>query len=174
MNFAPTTSHPARRSAVAVPVARVCPPPQAQSSIGIGISVGFAPPALPVYVQPPIPGDGYIWTPGYWAYGDAGYYWVPGIWVRRPQPAFSGRPATGASTAATTACTPATGAPTSASTAASTTASATAASASAAASGAAAHFAYNSAVANFGGVHVTNVYVDRTSSSTTPSSTPTT
>ncbi len=26
------------------------------------------PPPLPQYSQPPIPGDGYIWTPGYWSY----------------------------------------------------------------------------------------------------------
>jgi len=48
------------------------------------VSVGFAPPALPVYVQPPLPAPGFIWTPGYWAYGDAGYYWVPGVWVHPP------------------------------------------------------------------------------------------
>lgn len=53
-------------------------------AIGIGVSVNIAPPALPVYVQPPLPAPGYIWTPGYWAYGDAGYYWVPGVWVRPP------------------------------------------------------------------------------------------
>ena len=56
--------------------------PQAQA--GIFISVNFAPPVLPVYVQPPLPAPGYIWTPGYWAYGDAGYYWVPGVWVQPP------------------------------------------------------------------------------------------
>jgi len=33
----------------------------------IGISNSFAPPELPVYEQPLLPGDGYIWTPGYWA-----------------------------------------------------------------------------------------------------------
>ena len=43
-----------------------------------------APPALPDYVQPPCPGDGYLWTPGYWAWGDGGYYWVPGVWVMPP------------------------------------------------------------------------------------------
>ena len=43
-----------------------------------------APPALPDYVQPPCPYDGYIWTPGYWAWGGAGYYWVPGVWVMPP------------------------------------------------------------------------------------------
>ncbi len=48
------------------------------------ISVGIAPPVLPVYTQPICPGDGYIWTPGYWGYADAGYYWVPGVWVQPP------------------------------------------------------------------------------------------
>ncbi len=52
------------------------------------ISVTFAPPALPVYSQPLCPGEGYIWTPGYWDYdynfGD--YYWVPGTWVLAPEP----------------------------------------------------------------------------------------
>ena len=47
-------------------------------------SIVIAPPALPVYVQPAIPASGYIWTPGYWAYGDAGYFWVPGTWVLPP------------------------------------------------------------------------------------------
>src|SRR5262249_58565795 len=36
--------------------------------------------------EPPIPADGYIWTPGYWAWDDnTGYYWVPGTWVMPPQ-----------------------------------------------------------------------------------------
>jgi hypothetical protein len=48
------------------------------------VSVGFAPPAIPVYVQPVAPAYGYIWTPGYWAYGDDGYYWVDGAWVEPP------------------------------------------------------------------------------------------
>lgn len=52
------------------------------------ISVGIAPPVLPVYTQPICPGDGYIWTPGYWAYGPDGYYWVPGVWVQPPQVGF--------------------------------------------------------------------------------------
>lgn len=52
---------------------------------GIFISVNFAPPPLPVYVQPVCPDDGYIWAPGYWAYGDYGYYWVPGTWVLPPR-----------------------------------------------------------------------------------------
>jgi hypothetical protein len=57
----------------------------AASFAGVFISVGFAPPVLPVYTQPICPGDGYLWNPGYWAYGDEGYYWVPGVWVRPPQ-----------------------------------------------------------------------------------------
>jgi hypothetical protein len=46
-----------------------------------------APPALPTYSQPPIPEEGYIWAPGYWAWnGDASdYYWVPGTWVQPPR-----------------------------------------------------------------------------------------
>ena len=56
-----------------------------QAVAQIAISVNFAPPLLPVYVQPPIPEYGYIWTPGYWAYADAGYYWVPGTWVQPPE-----------------------------------------------------------------------------------------
>jgi hypothetical protein len=57
----------------------------AASFAGVFISVNIAPPVLPVYTQPLCPGDGYLWTPGYWAYGDEGYYWVPGVWVRPPQ-----------------------------------------------------------------------------------------
>jgi hypothetical protein len=56
------------------------------SFAGVFISIGIAPPVLPVYVQPPCPTEGYMWTPGYWAYGDAGYYWVPGAWVPAPEP----------------------------------------------------------------------------------------
>jgi len=56
------------------------------SFAGVFISVGFGPPALPVYVQPPCPAPGYMWTPGYWAYGPEGYFWVPGTWVMAPQP----------------------------------------------------------------------------------------
>jgi hypothetical protein len=57
----------------------------AASQAGVFLSIAInAPPALPVYEQPPIPGPGYLWTPGYWAYGDAGYYWIPGAWVQPP------------------------------------------------------------------------------------------
>ncbi|HEV2521670.1 MAG TPA: hypothetical protein VGT24_04750 [Candidatus Acidoferrales bacterium] len=59
-------------------------PIQPRAQVAVGISVTFGPPALPVYEQPICPGEGYIWTPGYWAYGDVGYYWVPGTWVLAP------------------------------------------------------------------------------------------
>jgi hypothetical protein len=58
--------------------------PSTSSLAAVGISVNFAPPPLPVFVQPPCPVEGYLWTPGYWAYGDFGYYWVPGYWVAPP------------------------------------------------------------------------------------------
>jgi len=51
---------------------------------GVFISVSVAPPVLPVYTQPLCPGPGYIWTPGYWAYGPSGYYWVSGTWELAP------------------------------------------------------------------------------------------
>src|SRR5258708_36177981 len=54
------------------------------SSAAVFVSVAIGPPPLPVYEQPLIPGDGYIWVPGYWAYGPYGYYWVPGTWVFAP------------------------------------------------------------------------------------------
>jgi hypothetical protein len=59
----------------------------AASFAQISVSVSFAPPELPVYEQPLCPGDGYLWTPGYWAYADDvdDYYWVPGTWVMAPE-----------------------------------------------------------------------------------------
>src|SRR5260370_4243850 len=54
------------------------------AQVAVGISVRGGPPPLPVYVQPVCPEPGYIWAPGYWAYGPDGYYWVPGTWVEPP------------------------------------------------------------------------------------------
>ncbi|HXX58724.1 MAG TPA: hypothetical protein VEI96_12045 [Thermodesulfovibrionales bacterium] len=60
-------------------------PATSPAEVSIGVSVTFAPPALPLYVQPLCPGPGFIWIPGYWAWDpDIGYYWVPGMWVRAP------------------------------------------------------------------------------------------
>ena len=54
----------------------------------VDVSITVAPPVLPVYEQPPCPVEGYLWTPGYYGYGDAGYYWVPGIWCAPPRVGF--------------------------------------------------------------------------------------
>ena len=145
--------------AIALPVL-VLSAPQAQA--GIFVSVNFAPPVLPVYAQPPLPAVGYIWTPGYWAYGDAGYYWVPGVWVEPPTAGLLWTPGYWGWSGGAYAWNAGYWGP---------------------------HvgfyggvnygfgyggigfvggewrggvFAYNSACANFGGVHVTNVYVNRT------------
>ncbi len=48
------------------------------------LRITVAPPELVVYAQPVCPQEGYIWTPGYWAYGEEGYFWVPGTWVEPP------------------------------------------------------------------------------------------
>ena len=47
-----------------------------------------APPPIPEYDQPPIPGPGYVWTPGYWDWSDSDddYYWEPGSWIEPPSP----------------------------------------------------------------------------------------
>jgi hypothetical protein len=58
------------------------------AQVRVGVAITIAPPELPVYEQPICPGDGYLWTPGYWAYGDADYYWVPGTWVLAPEVGF--------------------------------------------------------------------------------------
>ncbi|MGD0508943.1 MAG: hypothetical protein ABSA27_14165 [Terriglobales bacterium] len=61
----------------------------------IGVAIRIGPPALPVYEQPLCPGDGYLWTPGYWAYDYdiSDYYWVPGTWVMAPEVGFLWTPA---------------------------------------------------------------------------------
>jgi len=52
----------------------------------VAVTVNVAPPALPVYEQPPLPSPGYLWVPGYWSWGPEGYFWVPGTWVLPPDP----------------------------------------------------------------------------------------
>ncbi len=56
----------------------------ATSFAQIGVSITVAPPELVAYSQPICPQEGYLWTPGYWAYGADGYFWVPGTWVEPP------------------------------------------------------------------------------------------
>ena len=66
----------------AAPIGAFIAPAQAQ--VAISISATIAPPILPVYAQPPIPGPGYLWIPGYWAWNGEEYYWVPGYWSMPP------------------------------------------------------------------------------------------
>src|SRR5947199_7337851 len=65
-------------------------PASSPAQVAVGITVGFAPPDLPVYEQPICPGDDYIWTPGFWAWDDdyGDYYWVPGTWILAPEPGY--------------------------------------------------------------------------------------
>jgi len=80
--FAPVSAFAlAAALAVALPLTLAPRTSQAQA---VAVSITVPPPALPVYAQPVIPGPGYIWTPGYWAWGPYGYYWVPGTWVLPP------------------------------------------------------------------------------------------
>jgi hypothetical protein len=60
-------------------------PVESRAQVVVGVSVRIGPPPLPVYVQPLCPESGYIWAPGYWAYGPDGYFWVPGTWVEPPE-----------------------------------------------------------------------------------------
>ncbi|MFZ0008286.1 MAG: hypothetical protein WAK94_08635 [Steroidobacteraceae bacterium] len=62
----------------------VAPAPAADAEV----QASEAPPALPVYEQPACPVEGYLWTPGYWAFGPGGYFWVPGTWVAPPRVGF--------------------------------------------------------------------------------------
>jgi hypothetical protein len=64
-------------------VSYVSPPPD--EYVAPSTVIVQAPPDLPVYDQPPCPADGYIWTPGYWAWANGDYYWIPGTWVQPPQ-----------------------------------------------------------------------------------------
>jgi hypothetical protein len=143
-------------------------PARSFAQFAIAISVHTAPPPLPVYVQPALPAEGYIWTPGYWAYSDeAGYYWVPGVWVQPPTVGVYWTPAWWGFEGGVYGFHPGYWGP---------------------------HvgyygginygfgytgvgfggglwvggrFSYNSVVCNFGGVHVTNIYVNRTVINTT-------
>jgi hypothetical protein len=65
-------------------------PAVSSAQVRVGVAVSFGPPAIPVYEQPICPGDGYLWTPSYWAWDpDAGdYYWVPGTWIMAPEVGF--------------------------------------------------------------------------------------
>jgi hypothetical protein len=64
------------------------PPPLADGEPAVDgeVRATEAPPPLANDEQPPCSTQGYLWTPGYWAWGAAGrYYWVPGVWVPPPR-----------------------------------------------------------------------------------------
>ncbi len=77
---------PIRPKALAVALGLLLAAAPQASHAQVGISITIGPPMLPVYAQPPCPQPGYLWTPGYWAWGPDGYYWVPGVWVLPPRP----------------------------------------------------------------------------------------
>jgi hypothetical protein len=77
-------------TAMALPIAA---PQVASAAVSFVMSVNIAPPAVPVYAQPVCPGPGFLWTPGYWAYGPHGYFWTAGAWVRPPAPGVLWTPA---------------------------------------------------------------------------------
>lgn len=62
----------------------------AASFAQVRVAISIGPPVLPVYEEPVCPGDGYIFTPGYWGWDDvdADYYWIPGTWVLAPEIGF--------------------------------------------------------------------------------------
>jgi hypothetical protein len=76
----------------ALPTYLVAP---AHAQMAVDVTVDVAPPPLPYYEQPPIPDEGYIWVPGYWAWDTVAldYFWVPGTWVQPPQPELLWTPA---------------------------------------------------------------------------------
>jgi hypothetical protein len=74
------------RSALCVLLLAVAAPLAAWAQVSLRVDVG--PPPLLAYAQPPLPGEGYLWTPGYWAWSqnERNYFWVPGTWVLAPAP----------------------------------------------------------------------------------------
>ena len=74
--------------ALTISGAAAAPVPAPPAQFGVGVYVGFGPPAIPIYDQPICPGDGYLWAPGYWAWDGDEYYWVPGTWILAPEVGF--------------------------------------------------------------------------------------
>ncbi len=53
----------------------------AHAQFNVDVRIGYAPPPLPDYEQPPLPGPDYIWVPGYWDLPpEQGLMWTPAWW----------------------------------------------------------------------------------------------
>lgn len=50
----------------------------------IHVYIGSAPPPIRYERRPPPPGEGFVWTDGYWGTQDGEYVWVPGRWQQAP------------------------------------------------------------------------------------------
>lgn len=83
--------------ALAMPAAAIIAPgtAMAEVSFGLSIRIGYPPPPMPVYEQPPLPGPDYIWVPGHWEWSDwiDDYFWVDGYWDQPPEPGLLWTPA---------------------------------------------------------------------------------
>jgi hypothetical protein len=60
------------------------PPDGFNAAMDAEVRTAEPPPPLQDEMQPPVSQDGYLWIPGYWAWG-GGYHWIPGAWVAPPR-----------------------------------------------------------------------------------------
>jgi hypothetical protein len=59
----------------------------------IQIYIGAPPPPIRYEAPPPMPGEGFVWTAGFWEPHGPHYRWVPGRYVRAPYPGAHWTPA---------------------------------------------------------------------------------
>ena len=64
---------------IALGAAAFAPLP-AMAQTDVQVYIGSAPPA-PLYERAPVVRRGYVWSPGYWAWGGHRHHWVPGAYV---------------------------------------------------------------------------------------------
>jgi len=58
----------------------------APSNVSAQIVISVGPPQIPVYAQPPSPGEAFVWAPGHWGRNPSGYAWIEGSWLMPPSP----------------------------------------------------------------------------------------
>lgn len=75
----------AERDQQLAPTMNGAPPSPADRAADAVVRATDAPPPLVDEEQPPCPVEGYLWTPGYWAWVGRGYHWVPGAWMQPPR-----------------------------------------------------------------------------------------